>query len=325
MDFPFEIKELSPELEKFGRKPIYEKGMVLVKYCMVRVSDINAKFYNFGREEGETDSTEVKKLVTIFKNGEYEGEYREPPVVTPEGRLVTGKHRFLAATIAKEEWIIVAVCEFANTKVLKMYAAAENLREEVKNTLKVKDVVYNTICAINDNEVNKTKNSIREYLRGIGWKESLESTVETVLAKVDENFKQKSEPSRELIAEMILDEFGVDVSTSPSWLIATLRGGDNAESTTRYARLRKKLVPFMIKGKDVNVVVGITKTAAKDIPSTRKFVKDNFYKDIVDEALAIASAMGWVEGPDAKNNLGTINFMFVSQIEGEEGNFVEVV
>lgn len=324
MSFPFEIKDLSPELEKFGRKPVYEKGMTLLKYCKVRVKDINIKFYNFGREEGETDSVEVKKLVAVFKNGEYEGEYREPPVVTPDGKLVTGKHRFLAAIIAKEEWIIVAICEFANTKILKMYAAAENLREEVKNTLKLKDIVYNTVCAINDNEVNKTKNSIREYLRAIGWKESLESTVEDILSKVDENFKQKSEPSRELIAEMVLEDFGVDVSTAPSWLVATLRGGDNAESTTRYARLRKKLVPMLIKGKDMNVVVGLSKTSSKDIPTTRKFVKDNFCKDIVEEALAIASALGWVEGPDAKNNLGTINFMFVSQIEGEEGNFVEI-
>ena len=35
-----------------------------------------------------------------------------------------------------------------------------------------------------------------------------------------------------------------------------------------------------VEGKDMNVVVGLSKTAAKDIPSTRKFVKDNFYNDM---------------------------------------------
>ena len=140
MTFNFEIKE-DNALENFAKKPVLNSGMKLLKMCYVKVSDIDIAYANFGRNEGKTDSNTVKDLRTIIRNKQYEGQYAEPPVITPEGKLVAGKHRFKAFIAEKEVWIWVAIVEFATTKDLRQYAICENLTRNPKNVADITDVV----------------------------------------------------------------------------------------------------------------------------------------------------------------------------------------
>ena len=315
MSFPFEIKE-DVALEGFAKKPAMRKGMTLIKMCYVKVSDIDIAYANFGRHEGKTDGNTVKDLRIEIREGRYEGHYREPPVITPEGKLVAGKHRFKAFIAEGVEYIWVAIVKFANTKVLRQYAIAENLTSDPENKGDILDVVSNVISAIAAGDCNKNKTSINAYLKEIGWKKEIGKTVDTICSAVIEDYKQTDNVTRDELLSAVDDEYGIDVNAATQWVVATLRGGGAIDATDRYARLWKNLYPLLVSGLDVNVAVGLTNTLAKDISDVRKGIKDNFLKDHIDMCHAVANA-------DNEGKLGKINFLFKTQVEGEVGNFID--
>ena len=317
MNYPFEIKE-DVALEGFAKKPVLMKGMTLVKMCYVKVKDIDIAYANFGRNEGKTDGNTVKDLRTEVREGRYEGQYHEPPVITPEGKLVAGKHRFKSFIAEGVEYIWVAIVKFANTKVLRQYAICENLTRNPKNVADISDVVSNVISAIAAGDCNKNKTSINAYLKEIGWKEQIAKTVDTICSAVIEDYKQTDNVTRDELIRAVDDEYGIDVNAATQWVVATLRGGGSVESTDRYSRLWKNVYPLLVTGLDVNIAVGLTNTLAKDIPNVRKDIIDNFLKNHVDMCHAVVNA-------DNEGKLGKINFLFKTQVEGEVGNFIDEI
>ena len=315
MKYSFEIKE-DKELEKFAKKPVIKNGMTLVKMCYVKVSDINIAFANFGRNEGKTDGVTVKELRTEIRNNTYEGQYVAPPVITPEGKLVAGKHRFKAFIAENKEYIWIAIVKFANTKVLRQYAICENLTRNPKNLGDISDVVYNVISAIQAGDCNKNKTSVYTYLKEIGWTSQINKTADAVMSAVDENYQQMDNVTRDELLKAVDAEYDIDVNTATQWVVATLRGGNNVESTDRYSRLWKTTYPLLVKSLDVNVAVGLTNTLAKDVPIVRKDINDTFLQNHVDMCLEVANAYN-------EGKLGKINFLFKTQVEGELGNFID--
>jgi len=315
MKYSFEIKE-DKELEKFAKKTVIKNGMTLVKMCYVKVSDINIAFANFGRNEGKTDGVTVKELRTEIRNNTYEGQYVAPPVITPEGKLVAGKHRFKAFIAENKEYIWIAIVKFANTKVLRQYAICENLTRNPKNQGDIADVVYNVISAIQAGDCNKNKTSVYTYLKEIGWTSQINKTADAVMSAVDENYQQMDNVTRDELLKAVDAEYDIDVNTATQWVVATLRGGNNVESTDRYSRLWKTTYPLLVKSLDVNVAVGLTNTLAKDVPIVRKDINDTFLQNHVDMCLDVANAYN-------EGKLGKINFLFKTQVEGELGNFID--
>tara|TARA_Y100000817_G_scaffold125625_1_gene98476 strand:+ start:535 stop:1494 length:960 start_codon:yes stop_codon:yes gene_type:complete len=315
MSYPFEIK-LDDELEKFAKKPELKKGMSLLKMCYVKVADINISYANFGRNEGKTDGNTVKDLRTEIRNDKYEGQFHEPPVITPEGKLVAGKHRFKAFIAEGVEYIWVAIVNFSNTKALRQYAICENLTKNPKNIADITDVVSNVISAINAGDCNKNKTSVNSYLKEIGWTNQIGKTVDAIMSAVDEDYIQMDNVTRDELLKAVDDEFGIDVQAATQWVVATLRGGGSVESTDRYSRLWKNVYPLLIKNLDVNVAVGLTNTLAKDVPNVRKHINDNFLNDNIQMCLDVANAYN-------EGKLGKINFLFKTQVEGELGNFID--
>jgi hypothetical protein len=317
MKYPFKYEKAQEHFEDFAKKPVLVEGMKLVEMCYVKVTDIDTGHYNFGRVEGKTDSPHILKLRTIFRNDEYEPQFHEPPVITKKGKLVAGKHRFVSAKLEKVEYIWVAVCTFATTKSLRQYAITENLRKHPKNEADQSAVVYNVISAIKAGDCNKNAHSIRQYLKEIDWNTQVAKTVELVLSSVIDDYKQTTNFTRDEIVDAVMDEYDVDVTQAPQWLVATLRGGDGGVAADRHARLWSKVYPLLVRGLDVNVAVGFSDTLAKDIPHNREHINDNYAQQYIDQCVQVADAY-------KSGNLGNINFLFKTQIEGEDGHFVEI-
>jgi len=317
MNYPFEIKE-DVALEGFAKKPVMKIGMTLERMCYVKVSDINISYANFGREEGKTDGNTVKELRVEIREGRYEGQFHEPPVITPDGKLVAGKHRFKAFIAEGIEYIWVAIVKFSNTKVLRQYAICENLTRNPKNVADISDVVSNVISAIAAGDCNKNKSSINTYLKGIGWSLQIGKTVDAVMSAVVKDYKQMDNVTRDELIAAVDDEYGIDINAATQWVVATLRGGGSVESTDRYSRLWKNIYPLLVEGLDVNVAVGLTNTLAKDIADVRKNINNNFLSNNVDMCLEVADAY-------KSGKLGTINFLFKTQVDGEVGNFIDEI
>jgi tRNA threonylcarbamoyladenosine modification (KEOPS) complex Pcc1 subunit len=317
MNYPFEIKE-DVALEGFAKKPVMKIGMTLERVCYVKVSDINISYANFGREEGKTDGNTVKELRVEIREGRYEGQFHEPPVITPDGKLVAGKHRFKAFIAEGIEYIWVAIVKFSNTKVLRQYAICENLTRNPKNVADISDVVSNVISAIAAGDCNKNKSSINTYLKEIGWSLQIGKTVDAVMSAVVKDYKQMDNVTRDELIAAVDDEYGIDINAATQWVVATLRGGGSVESTDRYSRLWKNIYPLLVEGLDVNVAVGLTNTLAKDIADVRKNINNNFLSNNVDMCLEVADAY-------KSGKLGTINFLFKTQVDGEVGNFIDEI
>ena len=317
MNYPFEIKE-DVALEGFAKKPVMKIGMTLERMCYVKVSDINISYANFGREEGKTDGNTVKELRVEIREGRYEGQCHEPPVITPDGKLVAGKHRFKAFIAEGIEYIWVAIVKFSNTKVLRQYAICENLTRNPKNVADISDVVSNVISAIAAGDCNKNKSSINTYLKEIGWSLQIGKTVDAVMSAVVKDYKQMDNVTRDELIAAVDDEYGIDINAATQWVVATLRGGGSVESTDRYSRLWKNIYPLLVEGLDVNVAVGLTNTLAKDIADVRKNINNNFLSNNVDMCLEVADAY-------KSGKLGTINFLFKTQVDGEVGNFIDEI
>ena len=317
MNYPFEIKE-DVALEGFAKKPVMKIGMTLERMCYVKVSDINISYANFGREEGKTDGNTVKELRVEIREGRYEGQFHEPPVITPDGKLVAGKHRFKAFIAEGIEYIWVAIVKFSNTKVLRQYAICENLTRNPKNVADISDVVSNVISAIAAGDCNKNKSSINTYLKEIGWSLQIGKTVDAVMSAVVKDYKQMDNVTRDELIEAVDAEYGIDINAATQWVVATLRGGGSVESTDRYSRLWKNIYPLLVEGLDVNVAVGLTNTLAKDIADVRKNINNNFLSNNVDMCLEVADAY-------KSRKLGTINFLFKTQVDGEVGNFIDEI
>jgi len=292
--------------------------MTLERMCYVKVSDINISYANFGREEGKTDGNTVKELRVEIREGRYEGQFHEPPVITPDGKLVAGKHRFKAFIAEGIEYIWVAIVKFSNTKVLRQYAICENLTRNPKNVADISDVVSNVISAIAAGDCNKNKSSINTYLKEIGWSLQIGKTVDAVMSAVVKDYKQMDNVTRDELIAAVDDEYGIDINAATQWVVATLRGGGSVESTDRYSRLWKNIYPLLVEGLDVNVAVGLTNTLAKDIADVRKNINNNFLSNNVDMCLEVADAY-------KSGKLGTINFLFKTQVDGEVGNFIDEI
>ena len=317
MNYPFEIKE-DVALEGFAKKPVMKIGMTLERMCYVKVSDINISYANFGREEGKTDGNTVKELRVEIREGRYEGQFHEPPVITPDGKLVAGKHRFKAFIAEGIEYIWVAIVKFSNTKVLRQYAICENLTRNPKNVADISESVSNVISAIAAGDCNKNKSSINTYLKEIGWSLQIGKTVDAVMSAVVKDYKQMDNVTRDELIAAVDDEYGIDINAATQWVVATLRGGGSVESTDRYSRLWKNIYPLLVEGLDVNIAVGLTNTLAKDIADVRKNINNNFLSNNVDMCLEVADAY-------KSGKLGTINFLFKTQVDGEVGNFIDEI
>ena len=96
-----------------------------------------------------------------------------------------------------------------------------------------------------------------------------------------------------------------------------MRGGTGEVAGDRHARLWSKVYPLLVKGLDVNVAVGFSDTLAKDIPENRVNISENYLMNYIDQCVQVAEAY-------KSGNLGNINFLFKTQIEGEDGHFVEI-
>jgi len=315
MKFLFKIKEDSA-LESFAKKPALRKGMTLIKMCYVKVSDIDISYANFGRHEGKTDSNTVRDLRIEIREGRYEGQYHEPPVITPQGKLVAGKHRFKSFIAEGEEYIWVAIVKFATTKALRQYAIAENLKETPKNHGDVLDVVSNVVSAVKAGDCNENKTSVAKYLKEIGWNTQVGKTIDAVMSALDEDYVQMDNVTRDELIKAVDDEYGIDINAATQWVVATLRGGGSVESTDRYSRLWKNVYPLLVKGLDVNVAVGLTNTLAKDVSDVRRNINNNFLPDNLKMCLDVSNAYN-------KGKLGKINWIFKTQVEGEIGNFID--
>lgn len=315
MKFEFEYQE-DTTLEKFARKPQLMSGMKLLKMCRVRISDIEQRFLNFGRDEGKTDIKVVALLRTLFRNETYLGHYYEPPVVTPDGKLVAGKHRFKAAKSENQEYIWAAVVQFQNTKVLRQFAIRENLTSDPKNVADIKDVVSNVVSAIQNGDCNKNKTSVRSYLKEIGWNTQISRTIDAVMTQVDKNYVQMDIVSKTEVEKAIFDAFDIDVSDSLSWIATTLRGGADIQASDRWSRLWRTVFPLLVKGIDVNVAVGLTNILADDVDDTRKNILNNFLSQHLEMCQQVVDAHN-------SGNLGKINFYFKSQVEGETDDFID--
>jgi len=118
--------------------------MHFVEFGFVNVNDIEKGEIkdNWGRINDNITADDLKPIVALYANGEYDFAGFEPPVIAhPDGvcgnKLVAGEHRFEGKRLTPDidiskgallggEWLFVAFCKFDNLEALRDYSFAEN-------------------------------------------------------------------------------------------------------------------------------------------------------------------------------------------------------
>ena len=146
MAYPFEVKPYpwKEYVDANTPKPGGIKGMHFVEFGFVNINDIEKGEIkdNWGRLNDEITADDLKPIVALYENGEYDFAGFEPPVIAhPDGvcgnKLVAGEHRLEGKRLTPHidiskgallggEWLFVAFCKFDNLEALKNYSFAEN-------------------------------------------------------------------------------------------------------------------------------------------------------------------------------------------------------
>ena len=311
-------------------KPGGIRGMHFIEFAFINVNEIHRKDKiknNFGRLGETINAKDLEPIVGVFNSGEYDFAGHEPPVITPEGELVAGEHRFVGKKrtplidISKAkyggEWLFVAICEFDDLEALRDYSFAENNKKIsfVKRYSSYDSSIANITEYLKTLEPKyRNKSKIIAKLKETSWEGCEIKGVYVNFTNADKNkFAEECMKSIGLVIETkkrydrpdVIDEFideghttiqpetGNDIhpEDDPNIYIGAFKNfNPNTGFDPGYIRATEKLSPFILKGEDVKIIAFVDGAKNKvDLDILRNKIADNYYKNIIESAYSIVS------------------------------------
>ena len=349
--YPFEIKPYPWKEYVDANTPVPGgiRGMHFIEFAFINVNEIHEREKikdNYGRLGENITAKDLEPIVGVYMNGEYDFAAHEPPVITPEGKLVAGEHRFIGKKktahlidISKEfkyggEWLFVAICKFDDLESLRDYSFAENNKKisYVKRYSSLKSSIANIVKYLKTLDAKyRTKSAVLAKLKETSWEG----------CEVDGEYKNYTNAKKKEFAEDCLKSIGIEVESKKrydrddvisefvdgGYTKITPKDDDNTyignfkspNSATGYEpnfiRATESLIPLIIKGEDVNIIAYLdaprNKVAADKL---RKNIADTYYKNIIESAYGVVSCDMNISAKElkkkSKGNLGKVTFYF---------------
>ena len=331
MKYPFELKPYpwKEYVDANTPKPGGIKGMHFVEYGFVNVNQIDLGKIkdNYGRLNDNITSDDLKPIIEIYQNGEYDFAGFEPPVIVhPSGvcgtKLVSGEHRYEGKRLTPNidiskganlgpEWLFVAICKFDNLEALRDYSFAENNKKLsfVKRFSSYNSSVANIVVYLKTlDKKYHTKAKVLAKLKEVSW-EGCEINGEYVnftnadkedfaincLKSVGVEYEPKKRYNREEVIEELIDEGFKKVSKNhpiddPNTYIGNFKG--NVSDTgfdPNFIRATESLIPYILKGEDVRIVAYVDARSKTMVDKIRKNIVDNYLANIVKTSYGIVS------------------------------------
>ena len=330
--YPFRVNRdeyVSPDAmkPKFGDI----KGVEIIELVWVYVSDFMGKkpsiTYkredNKGRKYGAIKEGDIKTVRKVMKNGGYEPFHHEPPVLQPDGKLVTGNHRFQGAD-GVLEYLLVAICKFPNKSTVSAYAQKENLKKKDYFRVTIDDdtIVTTTSEMIQNGELENSKKSIEEHFKTIGFvKSSYKGITDAILGAVNVLYKRMIYPSVATMETSLRNNLGVWLKKDKSWLLKTINSEKGKPKGDRVWRIWDDIWKRLAGGEDLNIALSISNCDSKDIDKVRRNITESYLKEKIDMCCQVADAY-------RNRKIGRVNWRFPKQILNEEKehiwNFISI-
>jgi len=222
MKYSFELKPYpwKEYVDANTPKPGGIKGTHFVEFGFVNVNDIDKGEIkdNYGRLNDTISADDLKSIIAVFVNGEYDFAGFEPPVIAhPDGvcgnKLVAGEHRFEGKKKTRHidvskgallggEWLFVAICKFDNLEALRDYSFAENNKKLsfVKRFSSYKSSIANISEYLKTLEPKyHTKAKVLAKLKEVSWDG----------CEIDGEYVNYTNAEKEIFAEECLKFIGV--------------------------------------------------------------------------------------------------------------------
>lgn len=323
MKYPFELKPYpwKEYVDANTPKPGGIKGMHFVEFGFVNINDINKGEIkdNYGRLNDKISADDLKPIIAVFENGEYDFAGFEPPVIAhPDGvcgnKLVAGEHRFDGKRLTPHidvskgsllggEWLFVAICKFDNLESLRDYSFAENNK---KLSFVKRFSSYNSSIA-NISEYLKTlepkyhtKTKVLAKLKEVSWdgceidgkyvkytNAEKEIFAEECLKFIGVNYESKKRYNREdVISEFIDDGYeGVTKKhpeDDPNTYIGNFKGVVSETGfDPNFIRATESLIFKILEGEDVNIIAYVDARSKNMANKIRKKIVANYFKNII--------------------------------------------
>ena len=332
--YPFRVNRdeyVSPDAmkPKFGDI----KGVEIIELVWVYVSDFMGKnpsiTYkredNKGRKFGAIKEADIKTVRKVMKNDGYEPFHHEPPVLQPDGKLVTGNHRFQGAD-GVLECLLVAICKFPNKSTVSAYAQKENLKKKDYFRVTIDDdtIVTTTSEMIQNGELENSKKSIEEHFKTIGFvKSSYKGITDAILGAVNVLYKRMIYPSLKTMEYSLLKHLDVLVKKPKfkNWLVKTINSEKGKPKGDRVWRIWDDIWKRLAGGEDLNIALSISNCDSKDIDKVRRNITESYLKEKIDMCCQVADAY-------RNRKIGRVNWRFPKQILNEEKehiwNFISI-
>jgi hypothetical protein len=322
--YPFRVnrdKYVSPDAmkPKFGDI----KGVEIIELVWVYVSDFMGKTpsitykreNNKGRKFGAIKEADIKTVRKVMKNGGYEPFHHEPPVLQPDGKLVTGNHRFQGADGVRE-CLLVAICKFPNKASVSAYAQKENLKKKDYFRVTIDDdtIISTTSEMIQNGELGNDKKSIEEHFKTIGFvKSSYKGITDAILGAVNVLYKRMIYPSLKTMEYSLLKHLDVLVKKPKfkNWLVKTINSKNGKPTGDRVWRIWDDIWKRLAVGEDLDITVSISNCDSKDIDKVRGNITEHYLLDKIDMCCQVADA-------HRNGTLGSIEWTYPRQVLNDE-------
>jgi len=359
MDYPFETKSYPWKDYVDANTPVPGgiRGMHFEEFAFVNINEIHEREKiksNHGRLGDNITADDLKPIVGVYMNGEYDFAAHEPPVITPAGKLVAGEHRFIGKKktlhidISKEkkyggEWLFVAICSFDDPEALRDYSFAENNKKisYVKRYSSLKSSIANIVEYLKTLDAKyHTKSTVLAKLKETSWegcevdgeyknytnakkKEFAEDCLKSINVKYE---SKKRYDHADVVSEWI-DE-GYEGYTydhpedDPNTYIGNFKGiVSDTGYDPNFIRATDKLIPLILKGEDVNIIGYVDARNKVAADNLRKKIADTYYKNIIDTAYGLVSCDTEISVEDlkkkSKGNLGKVTFYFCAVFKND--------
>ena len=333
-DYPFELKPYTYKeyVDECTRRPGGIKGMEFIEFGFVNIDEIDEINKgrvkdNYGRLGDNITANDLKPIISVYQNGEYDFAAFEPPVIChPDGvcpnERASGEHRFKGkkltplVDISKKakygsKWLFVAICRFDTLEALRDYSFKENNKSLsfVKRFSSKESSIANIVEYLNTIDTkHHNKTTVLAKLKEVSWdgceedgtyveytSEKKEDFAKLCLEQVGVKYDHKKRYNRdEVISELIDDGYeGVTKrhpDEDPNTYIGSFAGKVSPTGfDPNFIRATEFLIPKILKGEDVRIIAYVDARSKTAADKIRKEIVDNYFSNIIETSYGVVA------------------------------------
>ena len=253
MKYPFEYKDVEPNLAEVGVLPYKSEGKKFLKFIYIKISDVIHDFKNPARAKEILEGA-ITNIEEIISSGNYRGWAFVPPVVNEKGMLIAGHHRLQGHIGEDEEYIWVALCAFDDDAAEFDYNELENQESDTfeKKVSTNLDLISSTLHGLAKGFV--TLEGLEKRVKGFK-KNPTDKRI--ILEEVKNKMGIKIDAVRSLIRNTITKEYATESNGKHVDIQANIKIGDTIFNN---ARILNNLLAKLANGTAVNTIIKVNDT-----------------------------------------------------------------